>query len=369
MEEEDKNPLAGALVAISGRLSKSKEEYAKEIAAHGGTFSNTVTKKVTILVAGDPDAASDKLVKARQNGTRIVSEQWLTAAALGAPAGSCSVGIAENAREASTEQHTKMVSPPAVLLAESFNADKHNAVGMWWSEKLDGVRAWWDGNNFWSRQGNLFYAPAWFKEHFPRDVVLDGELFMGRNQFQATISVVRSQSKSDAWRQICFQVFDIPSSGALPFEARLELMRQLPQNEYLRVVEQTLVEPGDNIEHMLRELEALGAEGLMLRAPHSKYVGKRSKTLLKVKSFTDDEARVTAYATEGKGRLAGMTSSLHVVGRDGTTFKVGSGLNDEQRRNPPPIGSIITYKYQEKTKDGKPRFPTFVGMAIDKDFP
>jgi DNA ligase-1 len=107
----------------------------------------------------------------------------------------------------------------------------------------------------------------------------------------------------------------------------------------------------------------------MLRAASSKYVGVRSKTLLKVKSFFDAEAKVTGYKTEGRGRLKGATGSLHCVTRAGVAFDCGSGLTDEDRRHPPPIGSIITFKYQELSSSGRPRFPTYVGLAIDKTFP
>ena len=193
---------------------------------------------------------------------------------------------------------------------------------------------------------------------------------MGRRMFQETISIVRSQDQSDRWKNITFMVFDVPSEGNKPFEARIEVMKQLCQGRpYTKFVEQRIIKSKDNIEIMLEEIEAIGGEGLMLRAPKSKYVGSRSNTLLKVKSFKDDEAKIIGYATEGKGRLKGMTGSLLVVNRDGKNFKVGSGLTDILRKNPPPIGAIITYKYQELTNAGKPRFPTYVGIAIDKEFP
>ena len=267
----------------------------------------------------------------------------------------------------------KKREPPKVLLAKAYEQGTHNPVGMWCSEKLDGVRAWWDGTNFWSRQGNLFYAPNWFKALFPNNIVLDGELYLGRNMFQETVSIVRTQSMSteenQRWEKMAFHIFDIPSHADLPFEDRLHLMQTtLPIGTHLQVVAQQLLTAQDDLNQLLEEINAKGGEGLMLREAGSKYVHSRSSTLLKVKSFADDEAKIVGYVS-GKGRLAEIVGSLSVEGRDGTKFKVGSGLSDEQRRNPPEIGTIITYRYQEKTKDGKPRFPTFVGIAIDKSFP
>jgi DNA ligase-1 len=166
-------------------------------------------------------------------------------------------------------------------------------------------------------------------------------------------------------------VFDIPSEGKKPFEERLEIIANLIKNQpNLKMVNQRQLTADDNVEKMLADIEKLGAEGLMFREPKSAYVGKRSHSLLKMKTFTDDEAKVIGYATEGKGRLAGSTGSLMVEDRNGVRFDVGSGMDDELRRNPPPIGSIITFRYQEKSESsGRPRFPVYVGLAIDKQFP
>ncbi len=98
----------------------------------------------------------------------------------------------------------------------------------------------------------------------------------------------------------------------------------------------------------------------MLRDPNSMYENRRSSSLLKVKTFHDDEAVVLGYK-EGTGRCYGMVGALKVRNTHGVEFEVGSGLTDELRRKPPKKGSKITYKYQEFNKDsGKPRFPTFL---------
>jgi len=102
----------------------------------------------------------------------------------------------------------------------------------------------------------------------------------------------------------------------------------------------------------------------MLRRPGSRYEAGRSPTLLKVKSFKDDEARVVGH-TAGAGRHKGRLGALEVELRDGTRFSVGTGLSDQERENPPPVGTIITFRYQELSNDGVPRFPSYVGVRID----
>src|SRR5947209_5359167 len=99
-------------------------------------------------------------------------------------------------------------SAPPLLLAHTWERDV-DLTGWWMSEKLDGVRAYWNGARFVSRLGNTFHAPDWFRERLP-EMVLDGELWGGRKKFQRTVSTVRRQDKSEAWREIVYVVFDAP---------------------------------------------------------------------------------------------------------------------------------------------------------------
>lgn len=123
------------------------------------------------------------------------------------------------------------------------------------------------------------------------------------------------------------------------------------------------------MEHLLEELafiEAQGGEGLMLRSASAAHRGGRSSDLLKVKSFHDDEALVTAHE-EGKGKYQGQVGSLVCITKTGARFKCGSGLTDAMRtkRGAPAPGTVITFKYFELTKDGIPRFPTFLRVRPD----
>src|SRR5689334_10709547 len=111
---------------------------------------------------------------------------------------------------------------PPLLLAESWD-NAADLAGWWMSEKLDGVRAYWDGRQFLSRQGNLFHAPDWFVDGFP-DAPLDGELWIDRKKFQRTVSIVRRQDKTELWREVRFVVFDAPAAGG-GFEDRVAFVR------------------------------------------------------------------------------------------------------------------------------------------------
>src|SRR5262249_6260234 len=113
---------------------------------------------------------------------------------------------------------------PPLLLAESWDCVL-DPTGWWLSEKLDGVRAYWDGKQLWSRLGNLFHAPDWFVKGLP-DEPLDGELWLDRKKFQRTVSIVRRQDKSDLWKEVRYVVFDAPKLEK-GFEKRFEFVEEV----------------------------------------------------------------------------------------------------------------------------------------------
>lgn len=253
-----------------------------------------------------------------------------------------------------------------VLLAEKWKPDV-DPTGCHMSEKLDGVRAYWNGEGLYSRNGNRFAAPAWFTEMLPSDTSLDGELYVGPGKFNEAVSIVRTAVPDDArWRSIRYMVFDMPDSP-LPFEGRMDALdgiiatacrgkRSCP----IVKVAQTVCRGPEHLGQFHKRVTAQGIEGTMLRKPGSSYERRRSSTLLKVKDFHDAEARIVGtYAGEGKhrGRIGGYEA---VDEQTGVRFRVGTGLTDRQRENPLPIGTRITYRFQERTPSGSPRFPSFV---------
>lgn len=229
------------------------------------------------------------------------------------------------------------------------------------SEKLDGVRALWDGTSLTSRNGNTFAAPAWFTARLPAGTPLDGELYIGRGLFQATVGIVRTQTPVDAdWQHISYQVFDAPSAPG-GFEARLDLVHQvLAGNTIAQPVAHTVCTNKTQLDSIFLQLTAAGAEGIMLRKPGSAYEQKRSANLLKYKPFESDEATVIAHE-KGTGRLAGTLGALVCHWKD-RTFKVGTGLTDALRNAPPAVGALITFGFCGLTDGGVPRFPTYVAV-------
>ncbi|MGV3720072.1 MAG: DNA ligase, partial [Actinomycetota bacterium] len=183
---------------------------------------------------------------------------------------------------------------------------------------------------------------------------------------QRTVSIVRRQDRCDLWSEVRFLVFDAPACGGV-FESRLEFLADAFASRtpaYARLHEHARCTDLEHLRSELSRIEALGGEGLMLRQPQSAYEVGRSLTLLKVKSFQDAEAVVVAHQP-GAGRHKGRLGALLVELADGTRFSVGTGFSDAERGAPPSIGSTISFRYQELSDGGVPRFPSYIGVRRD----
>ncbi len=257
-----------------------------------------------------------------------------------------------------------MPKPPPLLLAHSWD-EETDVAGWWISEKLDGVRAYWDGKQFLSRLGNVYHAPAWFTEPLPK-TPLDGELWISQGQFQRTVSIVRQHDADAEWKQVYYMVFDLPAAKG-KFEARQEaLIKLLSKNyaDHLCYLNQERCHSNDHVIHELGQAEEIGGEGVMLRQPGSRYEVGRSHTLYKVKSEYDEEAVITAHH-KGKGRNSQRLGKVTVKTPQGIEFFIGTGFSDAERDNPPPIGTTITYRYRGRTDGGVPRFASFLRVRSD----
>ena len=229
------------------------------------------------------------------------------------------------------------------------------------SEKLDGVRGYWDGRQLFSKNGTPFCPPPAFTGNFP-DFPIEGEIWGGRNTFEKTIGIVKKQQPHDGWLELKFAIFDVPKAPG-GFENRLKKAEDWfagHPSAYAFVIEH---HPVDNHEHLATELnriDSLGGEGIILRRRGSLYTPGRSNDILKVKSYDDREAIVVAHLP-GRGRNEGKMGSLLVeLPESGIRFKIGSGFSDAMRSHPPPIGSLITFKLYGVYASGIPKFPSFL---------
>jgi DNA ligase-1 len=256
------------------------------------------------------------------------------------------------------------------MLAKAYQAGI-SLPDYWVSEKYDGVRGYWDGEKLLTRGGEHVAAPAWFTAGWPK-VPMDGELWAGHGQFARAVSTVRQQTPNDAaWRAMRFMVFDLPAQGG-PFSDRIPALGGLVSRidqPWVQAVAQSKVASRPALQALLATTVKHGGEGLMLHRGVSLYKSGRNDDLLKLKTHEDTEARVVAHIP-GKGKYTGVVGALLVEmpGQDGKAaqrFKLGSGLSDEQRRNPPPVGSTVTYRFRGLNDSGIPRFASFMRTRED----
>lgn len=254
----------------------------------------------------------------------------------------------------------KASAAASVLLAKSAPANIDPA-GYLVSEKLDGVRALWDGKALRFRSGRLIAVPAWFSAKLPT-TPMDGELWIARGQFDALSGTVRKIKPVDAeWQKVNYMVFELPA-GSGDFKDRalaLDSIVNAAAWPQLQAIEQTAIANRATLQAKLDDVVQGGGEGLMLHLADAPVATGRSDALLKLKPVQDAEATVVGHVA-GKGKYARMTGALDVKTTDGQRFKLGTGLSDAQRKHPPAIGSSVTYTYRDLTSSGKPRFASFL---------
>lgn len=262
--------------------------------------------------------------------------------------------------------NTALAAAPPLMLASSWQDGPDVSLYLV-SEKLDGVRARWDGHALWTRAGHRIPTPSWFTRGWPKQAI-DGELWMARGQFEATSALIRSSTTDEAqWRTLRFMAFDLPSAtdGFARRHAQLSRIIANQANPHLLAIEQRRLPDTESLHRHLRSIVQAGGEGLMLHHQDNRYSDGRSVGLFKLKLYDDAEARVIGHVP-GKGKYAGMVGALLVRTDSGAQFRLGSGLSDTQRADPPPIGSQVTYRYNGLTVHGLPRFPRFLRVRDDR---
>lgn len=270
----------------------------------------------------------------------------------------------------------------------------------WWvSEKLDGIRAIWDGEKFLSRNSQsglgskvFSYVSENIINAMPGGIPLDGEIWLGRNKFNEMSSISNwipgskfTKDQIDSkWNEITYKVFDIPNSS-LPYEERMNILDKIILNAFncckklkircpLEKVNIIKIKSPEHLQEIYHSLTKDGAEGVMLRAPNSPYEFKRSKYLLKFK-IKDDAEGVVIERLLGGGRLQNLLGSLKVElikngVKTGIYTNIGTGFSDEERTNDPnsinfiPVGSLVSFSYMELTEESV-RHPSYRGIRVD----
>jgi len=264
------------------------------------------------------------------------------------------------ARAAAFAGPARTATPPPVELVDVY----HGGVDLsryWVSEKFDGVRGYWNGHQLLTRGGTVVHVPAWFAKNWPK-TSLDGELWVGYGQFSLVSAIVRTADANDpAWHEVTYHVFDLPAHGG-DFDVRVPAIRSAVAaigDPWVVAIRQFHVANETQLYAELKRVVGKGGEGLVLHRGDAVYRAGRGVGLLKLKPYEDAEAQVISIQP-GQGRLEGKMGSIEVRTQDGRRFSIGSGFSDENRADPPPVGSWVTYRFNGLTAGGLPRFARFM---------
>uniref|UniRef100_A0A6C0F523 ATP-dependent DNA ligase family profile domain-containing protein n=1 Tax=viral metagenome TaxID=1070528 RepID=A0A6C0F523_9ZZZZ len=288
-------------------------------------------------------------------------------------------------------------------------AYKQPPLGWYMSEKFDGYRALFKYNSegvgeFYSRAGKRFMAPEWFLDAMPShrllgDNILDGELWAGRDNFQAMGIVRKKIPIAEEWTRIQYQVYDITNSSGT-FTERLKQLYQIVHNntkiwDYrkrksqiespyrnlespLIAAEQIPVKTINDLTHYYKQILDAGGEGIMLKHPIMPYSHGRSSYMLKYKPVFDREAIIIDHK-QGEGKYKGMLGAFvcrplinhdtyMTVDMDDNHIFTLSGMDDSIRSSylqTHPVDTVITYECSGYTDKGKPRFGRYLRIRED----
>jgi DNA ligase-1 len=252
---------------------------------------------------------------------------------------------------------------PDLFLLKTYDETK-SVVGWVMSEKLDGIRGFWDGKQLLTRGGKRIMAPDWFIENYP-PFAIDGELWTKRADFEGISSIVRRKNPDERWRKITHQIFEVPNQqgGLLDRLAVLRDYLKMRVDSPIKIIKQYPINQRHQVKRFLQNIVRKGGEGVVVRNPNTAYQTGRLSSALKVKQYLDTEC-VIEEILPGKGKYTGKMGALLCKTKKGVLVKIGSGFKDIQRENPPPIGTTITFKYFGLTKKGKPKYPVFLRIRL-----
>jgi len=248
---------------------------------------------------------------------------------------------------------------PELFLLKTYD-DSRDVVGWVMSEKLDGIRGFWNGRELLTRSGKKINAPAWFTQNYP-PFSIDGELWTKRGDFENISSIVRTKDSGDRWKKITHQIFEVPNQQGGLLE-RLSVLKAYLNTDpivHLQILKQTSIDSKQQLKQFLAQVTDQKGEGVVVRNPNTLYKTGRLPSALKVKKYFDTECTVLKILP-GKGKYKAVMGSVLCQTSTGKELRIGSGFKDKDRESPPAIGSEITFKYYGFTKKGKFKYPVYL---------
>ena len=225
------------------------------------------------------------------------------------------------------------------------------------SEKLDGIRAYWNGKELLTKNGNKIYIPKTLTKNYP-PFALDGELWTKRNDFENIQSIVLDKTPTKKWKEITYNIFEVPNQKG-NFYKRISVLEnwlKTNNNTNIKIIKQIKCQNKKHLNSYLEILLNKKAEGVIIKNPNISYFTGRNKNILKVKKFKDMEGKVIAINYNDTNKF----KSLKILLENNISFNLGGGFSNKEKINPPKIGEFVTFKYYGFTKYKKPKFASFL---------
>lgn len=244
-----------------------------------------------------------------------------------------------------------------------YNENQHKINNWIMSEKLDGIRAYWNGKKLLSKNGNKIYIPKELIKNYP-SFHLDGELWTKRNDFENIQSIVLDKTPTKKWKEITYNIFEVPNQKG-NFNQRIKVLKdwiKTNKNTNIRVIRQVKCKNKKHLNSYLKTLLDKKAEGVIIKNPNISYFTGRNKNILKVKKFKDMEGKVIAINYNINNKF----KSLKILLKNNIEFNLGGGFTNEEKINHPKIGDTVTFKYYGLTKYKKPKFASFLRIRKEE---
>lgn len=251
--------------------------------------------------------------------------------------------------------------------------------------KLDGARNIDYADRMQTRTGKTWISAPHIQaklqkifEKYP-DIMFDGELYNHNlnEDFNKIISLIKKSKPTvedlkESEELVQYWIYDLPSYPGTFSERNAELKRIFAENPDIFdssfvLVDTYKVTDKSEVQKYLEKFVSEGYEGAIVRLD-AEYENKRSKNLLKVKQFQDEEYSIVRIE-EGRGNLAGKAGRI-VVDVDGVEVAAGLKFSHEEAQEiwesrEQYVGKKATIKYFNKTEDGSLRFPKCI--QIDRE--
>lgn len=251
----------------------------------------------------------------------------------------------------------------------------NNLINYAVSEKFDGIRALWDGQNMFSKSGKILAIPPCFSDKLSplglkNGDFVEGELWIDYGAFDEISSVIlRKNPTCTDFERVKYLIFNAHLGESSDFLANLSQVKgildsqNLTQDRCIQVINQHRFATQKELSDFFNTVIAKGGEGVIVRD---------SRVAFKLKPQNDAECKIVDYS-RGKGRIRGKVGAIICESladknsgiEKGVIFRIGSGLSDKMRENPPKIGTIITYKFSGISKNGIPKHTRFLRIYAE----